>query len=173
MRHLIVRDASLGLAGSCGHKSMRHLIGMDASQCVTCPSSYGLQAMCHLVAMDESQCVTWLLWTQVNVSPGSYGRMSMCYLLVTAACHASSVSYGRKSMCYLEVMDPSQCVTCPGSYGRKLLWAQVNALSGVMDVRRCVPYWLWTQVKASPRSYRRKSTCHLVVWTQVNVSHGS
>ena len=144
MRHLIVRDASHGLPRSCGQKSMRHLIGMDASQCVTCPSSYGLQAMCHLVAMDESQCVTWLLWTQVNVLPGSYGRMSMCYLLVTAACHASSVSYGRKSMCYLVVMDASKGVTWK-------LWTRVNALHAlvVMDAS----------------CHGRKSIRYLVLWT--------
>ena len=44
-------------------------------------------------------------------------------------------------MRYLEVMDASQCVTHPGSYGRKF-WTQVNALSG---------------------SYGRQTMCYLLV----------
>ena len=130
------------LPGSYGHKAMRHLIGMDASQCITCPSSYGLKAMCHLVAMDASQCVTWLLWTQVDVLSGSYGRKSMCYLLVMAACHASSFSCGRKSMRYPIVMDASKGVTWK-------LWTRVNALHAL--------------VVMGASCYRRKSMCHIVV----------
>ena len=123
---------------------MCHLIGMDASQCVTCPSNSGLKAMCHLVAMDASQCVTCLLWTQVNVSSGSYGRKSMCYLLVMAACHESSYSYGCKSMHYSVVMDASKGVTWK-------LWTRVHALHALVGM--------------DARCYGRKSMRYLVVWT--------
>ena len=132
------------------------------------PCCYERKSMRHLVVM------------QVNVLSGSYGRTSMFYLLVMAPCHASSVSYGRKSMRYLVVMDACKCVIWK-------LWMQVNVLHAlvvmdascygpksmsylvVMDVRRCVPCWLWTQVKASTGGCGRKSVCHLVVWTQVDV----
>ena len=86
--------------------------------------------------------------------------------------------------CYPIVMVASKGVTWK-------LWTRVNALhalvvmdascygrkstrySVAMDAWQCVPCWLWMQVKVLPRSYRRKSMCHMVVWAQVNASHGS
>ena len=40
----------------------------------TLPGSYGSKSMRHLVVMDATQCVTWLLGTQVSGLSGCYGH---------------------------------------------------------------------------------------------------